>query len=118
MLRINSGKGLRKASSELATDELQVLLKRTINCSIKFDEFYEEDDQLFLKYSICNDVELQQPLPGGKHAHIVKHIETSQALKNQAYRAKGKCFKCKQSRHNACTCERIAAADVVDFVKE
>lgn len=55
VIRIDSAKDLDKASSEFATDE-----------------FYEENDQLFLKYFICDDVELQQPLLVGKKIHILK----------------------------------------------
>lgn len=83
MVKIDNGKGMRKASTELATDK-----------------FYGEGDQFFLKYPICDDVELQPPLPGGKKVQVVKQAEIHQTMSNQVNKAKVKCSKCKQSRHN------------------
>lgn len=71
-----------------------------------------------LTYSICDDVDLQHILPGGKQVQIVKQTEASRALKNQGCRAKSKCSKCKQLGHNSRTCERRAVADVEDFMHE
>lgn len=101
MVRIDSGKSLRKVSLELATDE-----------------FYGEGDIMFVKYPICDDVDLQQILLGNKHVQIVKQTEASQALKNQDYRAKSKCSKCKQLGHNARTCKRKGDSDASDLMNE
>jgi hypothetical protein len=48
-VRIESGKGLRKATPDLG-----------------LDEFYRPGGQLFVRYPIQDDTELQQPVPGGR----------------------------------------------------
>lgn len=82
------------------------------------NEFYGVNDELFLKYCICDDVELQKSLPGGQKIQVLKQVKTRRTMNNQDKRAKYKCSKCKQSRHNARTCKRRVATDVVDFLNE
>lgn len=55
VVKIDSGKVIRKVSSNLG-----------------LDEFYREGDQFFFKLSFCDDVGMQKPLTGDHKLQVVK----------------------------------------------